>query len=111
MAALVGDIEETLAGIEAEEARHAALGRHPLARRERTLSRVDPEHTDAVVAAVGGVDVAAGAIDPDLRAGAVAGEVRRSRRNALDRRELAALAILAIGRERRIELVDHIGEG
>src|SRR6185503_6685700 len=43
-------------------------------------------------------------------ASAVAGEVRRRRRYALDRRELAALAVLAIGRERRIELVDHIGE-
>src|SRR6185437_1450130 len=70
----------------------------------------DPEHADAVVAAVGRVDVAAGAIDPDLGASAVAGEVRRRRRYALDRRELAALAVLAIGRERRIELVDHIGE-
>ena len=111
MAALVGDVEETArTGSKAEEARHAALGRHPLARRERALGRIDAEHADAVVAAVGDVDVAAGAIDRDLGAGAVAGEFRRRRVYDLQRRQLAAGAVLAIGRDRRIELVDHVGE-
>src|SRR5580698_9908591 len=110
MAALVGDIEKALPWIEAEEARHAALGRHPLARRERALVRIDAEHADAVMAAVGRIDVATGEIDPDLGAGAVAGELRWRGGDPLERRELAALAILAIGRDRRIELVDRVGQ-
>src|SRR5713226_6181160 len=75
-AVLVGDVEEALRRIEGEEARRAAMGRHPLARRERALGRIDGEHADAVVAAVGNVEIAAGAIDRDLGASAVAGEPR-----------------------------------
>src|SRR3979490_1450546 len=51
-AVLVGDIEEALRGIEGEETRRAAMGRHPLARRQRAFCRIDGEHADAVVAAV-----------------------------------------------------------
>src|SRR6202011_2759349 len=98
-AVLVGDVEEALRGIEGEEARRAAMGRHPLARRERALGRIDGEHADAVVAAVADVEVAAGAIDRDLGAGAVAGELSRRRRDRLQRRERAAAAVLAIGGE------------
>src|SRR5918994_5396174 len=108
-AVLVGDVEEALVGIEGEEARRAAMGRHPLARRQRALAAVDAEHADAVVAAIGHVDIAAGAIDRDLRARAVAGELRRGGRDRLQRRERAASPILAGGGDRRIGLVDDVG--
>src|SRR5215208_7004833 len=109
-AVLVGDIEEALIGIEGEEAWRAAMGWHPLARRQRALGAIDAEHADTVMAAIGDVDVAAGAIDPDLGARAVAGEFRRRGRDRLQWRERAALPVLAIGGDRRIELVDDVGQ-
>ncbi len=107
---LVGDVEEALGRIEGEETRRAAQGRHPLARRERALGRIDGEHADTVVAAVGDVEVAAGAIDRDLGAGAVAGELGRRRRDGLQRRQGAGSPVLAVGGEGRVEFIGDVSQ-
>ncbi len=107
---MVGDVEEALGRIEGEEARRAAVRRHPLPRCQRALDGIYRKHADAIVAAVGDIDVAAGAIDLDLRPGAVAVELRRRRRNRLQRHERARAAVLAISRQRRIEFVDDVGQ-
>ena len=72
------------------------------------MDPVDREHTHTVVAAIGDVDVAAGAVDADLGARAVAREGVGTGGHGLDRRQRRAF--LPIGRDRRIKLVDHVGE-
>ena len=82
----------------------------PIAWAAECRSPVDRKHADTVVAAIGDVDVAAGAIDRDLGAGRIAGEIGRRRTQHVKRRELAGPAILPVGRDRGIELVQHIGQ-
>ena len=107
---LVGDIEKALGRIEGEETRRTAQRRHPLARRERAFGRIDGEHADAVVAAVGDIEVAAGAIDRDLGAGAVAGELGRRRRDGLQRGQGAGSPVLAVGGEGRVEFIGDVSQ-
>src|SRR5262245_65482618 len=55
-AVLVGDIEKALIGIEGKKARRAAKRRYPLPRRKRDLVRIEDEHTDDVLSAIGKLD-------------------------------------------------------
>ena len=76
-------LAESLGGVEGKETRNRAVRWNPLLRRQRSPGRIDREHADAVVAAVGDIDMAAVATDPDLGAGAVAGESVRAGRSGL----------------------------
>src|SRR5689334_7799260 len=108
MAALIGDIKETLTGIEGEKAWHRAFGRHPLPRRKRSLSWIDEEHTHTVMSAIGHVDVTPVAADGDLGASAISGEAVRAGGDGLQRCE--AWSRFAIGGDRRIQFVDDVCE-
>src|SRR5438874_2299477 len=110
MATLVRNIEKALGWIEAEEAGHAALGWHPLLGGELAARRIDRKHAYAVMAAIGDIDVAAGAIDGDLGAGRIAGEIGRRRTHHVERHELAGAAIPPVGGDRGIKLVQDVGQ-
>jgi hypothetical protein len=108
---LVGGVQELPAWIEREEARCLAFRRLPADRYQRSTLGIDCKNADAVVPAIGGVDEITRGGHGDLGPGIVAGEVGRGRGDDLHREQDPALRVVAIGDDRRAQLVDDLGKG
>ena len=106
---LVGSKQELAGGIDAEVTRGGASGGLVAKCGQLAVLLVDPEHGDAVVAAVRAVEELAGGMHKHL-GGAIALHGVGHAREGLQCPETTALCIVAKGGHRLLNLVDDVGE-
>src|SRR6266851_1243531 len=97
--------------IETEETRRAAACRRPADRTELSARLIDAEDHDAVMAAVGDVEVASRRRELDFRRRVAADIVFGQRGDHLERLGLSALGIPCIGGDGGRKLVADISPG
>ena len=106
---LVGSEQELAGGVDAEVARSGAPGGLVAKRGQLTVLLVDPEHGDAVVAAVRAIEKLSAWVNKNL-SGAVSLNRVGNGRDGLQCLELAALGPVANGGHRLLNFVNDVGE-
>src|SRR5215469_15957952 len=107
----IGRVKQAPGRIETEETRSAAACRLPTDRTELSARLIDAEDYDAVVAAVGDVEVMSRRRELDFRSRVAADIVLGQRGDHLEGLELPARGIPRIGGDGGIKLVAHVSPG